>query len=153
MTLPNVFTKEVSGEVIGRIENLRPDTQRLWGKMDVGQMLAHLCVSYEMVYEPEKHKKPNVLMGLVLKLFVKRIVTNEKPYGKNSPTAPAFKMTTEKVFLTEKARLIEYIEKTCNLGENEFDGKGSMSFGKMNKTEWNNMLYKHLDHHLKQFGV
>ena len=153
MTLPNVFTKEVSDEMIGRINNLRPDSQRLWGKMDVGQMLAHLCVPYEMVYEPEKHKKPNLLMGLVLKLFVKKIVTNEVPYGKNKPTAPAFKMVTEKDFEAEKARLIEYIEKTATLGEDEFDGKESMSFGKMNKTEWNNMLYKHLNHHLSQFGV
>ncbi len=153
MALPNVFTKEVSDEMIGRINKLRPDTQRLWGKMDVGQMLAHLCVAYEMIYEPEKHKKPNFLIRFVLKNFVKKMVTNETPYGKNKPTAPAFKMVSEKDFEIEKARLITYIEKTQALGESHFDGKESFSFGDLNRSEWNNMLYKHLNHHLSQFGV
>jgi len=153
MTLPNIFTQEASDEMIVRINKLSPETPRLWGKMDVGQMLAHLCVSYEMIYEPEKHKRPNFFMGLVLKTFVKKMVTNETAYGKNKPTAPAFRMTTEKDFAAEKNRLIDYIQRTQQLGEDEFDGKESMSFGVMDKTGWNNMLYKHLDHHLRQFGV
>ena len=60
---------------------------------------------------------------------------------------------TDKDFEAEKARLIAYIRRTQELGEAEFDGKRSDSFGVMTKTEWNNMLYKHLDHHLTQFGV
>ena len=34
-----------------------------------------------------------------------------------------------------------------------FEGKESNSFGPLTKGEWNNMFYKHLDHHLSQFGV
>jgi hypothetical protein len=49
--------------------------------------------------------------------------------------------------------LINYIKRTADLGESHFDGKESRSFGKLNITEWNNMFYKHLDHHLSQFGV
>ena len=58
-----------------------------------------------------------------------------------------------KDFEYEKNRLINYISQTQQLGEGYFDQKESHSFGKLNKTEWNNMFYKHLDHHLKQFGV
>lgn len=54
MALPNIFAKDVSDDVIARINKLTPDSERQWGKMDVAQMLAHCCVSYEMVYEPEK---------------------------------------------------------------------------------------------------
>ena len=50
-------------------------------------------------------------------------------------------------------RLIDYINRTQQLGENHFDGKESHSFGPLTKTEWNNMFYKHLDHHLAQFGA
>lgn len=92
-------------------------------------------------------------MRLVLKLIVKRVVVGEKPFKKNNPTAPAFIIKSDKDFETEKARLIGYIAKTQKFGENEFDGKESASFGVLNKTEWNNMLYKHLNHHLTQFGV
>ena len=62
-------------------------------------------------------------------------------------------MKDEKNFETEKKRLLDYIRRTQELGEGYFDGKESMSFGKLSKTEWNNLFYKHLDHHLKQFGA
>ena len=153
MPLPNIFTKEVSNGLIDRINKLTPESQRQWGKMDVSKMLAHCCVTYEMVYEPGKHPKPNPIMGLILRLFVKGTVTGEKPFKKNSPTAPQFIMKIDKDFEPEKARLIEFITRTQQLGENEFDGKVSDSFGKLTKTEWNNMFYKHLDHHLTQFGA
>ncbi len=153
MPLPNIFTKEISDQIIVRINELTPESARQWGKMDVSQMLAHCCVTYEMVYEPDKHPKPNFLMGVILKLFVKKVVTGENPFKKNNPTAPQFIMKSDKDFEIEKARLIGYIEKTEQLGETEFDGKESTSFGVLSKTEWNNMFYKHLDHHLRQFGA
>jgi len=153
MALPNIFTEEVAEEMIGRIERLSSESQRQWGKMDVARMLAHCCVSYEMIYEPDKHPKPNAIMGLILKYFAKNSIVNEKPIRRNIPTAPQFIMKSDKDFAKEKVRLIDYIRRTREIGEDAFDGKVSASFGKMNKTEWNNMLYKHLDHHLTQFGV
>ena len=89
----------------------------------------------------------------LLKLFVKPIVVGEKPYKKNSRTAPEFIISDAKNFEIEKERLINYILKTANLGENYFDNRESHSFGKLTKKEWNTMFYKHLDHHLNQFGV
>ena len=152
MALPNIFTTEVVDKIIQRINSLKPTTQPKWGKMDVGQMLAHCNVTYEMVYE-NKHPKPNFFMGFILKAFIKKVVVGEAPYKHNSQTAPAFLMTTAKNFDAEKKRLIDHITTTKSLGENYFDNKESLSFGALNKTEWNNMFYKHLDHHLTQFGV
>ncbi len=152
MALPNIFDQKVAEGVIGRINKLTPATQPKWGKMTVGQMLAHCCVTYEMVYE-NKHAAPKGLLKFMLKTFVKNAVVSEKPYKHNSRTGPAFLMTTEKEFNTEKERLINYIKKTQQLGESHFDNKESLSFDKLSKTEWNNMFYKHLDHHLSQFGV
>lgn len=150
--MKNIFDAEVANEVIGRINNLTPETQAQWGKMDVAQMLAHCNVTYEMVYE-NKHPKPGVLKKFILKALIKSIVVNDQPYKKNGRTAPQFMVSDEKDFETEKKRLIDYIEKTQALGEGHFDGKESHSFGVLTKDEWNNMFYKHLDHHLGQFGV
>lgn len=150
--LPNIFTEEVSNQTISRINSLIENSLPKWGKMSVSQMLAHCNVTYEMAYE-NKHPKPNFFMGFILKTFIKDVVVSEKPYKQSSQTAPAFIIKTEKNFTEEKERLINYIKKTQQLGGNYFDGKESHSFGKLNKTEWNNMFYKHLDHHLKQFGV
>ncbi|KQS35870.1 DUF1569 domain-containing protein [Pedobacter sp. Leaf194] len=150
--MKNIFQAAVTSEVIERINKLNPSTPQQWGKMNVSQMLAHCSVSYEMVYE-NKHPKPNALMKLMLKAFVKNVVVSEKPYKRNSHTAPSFIITDEKEFEKEKNRLILYLQQTQELGESHFDGKESLSFGKLTKGEWNNMFYKHLDHHLNQFGV
>lgn len=153
MTYPSIFDREVSNEVIDRINKLTPGSQRMWGKMSVDQMLAHCNVAYETIYEPDKHPKPNFLMGLILKLLVKPMVTGDKPPKKNSPTAPQFIISDAREFEKERDRLIEYINRTTDLGAGHFDGKESHSFGVLSKKQWSNMLYKHLDHHLSQFGV
>ena len=152
MALPNIFTKAVSDTVIQRINNLTPSTQGQWGKMAVAQMLAHCCVTYEMLYD-NIHPRPNAFMRFLLTLLAKNAVVSEKPYPKNTRTAPAFIIKEDKNFDREKNRLIAYIQRTQALGENHFDNKESLSFGNLTKTEWNNLFYKHLDHHLTQFGV
>ncbi len=152
MALPNIFTKPVSDKIIERINKLKPDTQPVWGKMSAAQMLAHSNVTYEMIFE-NIHPKTNVLLKFILKTFIKNKVVGETPYPHNSRTAPQFIIKDSKDFESEKQRLINHINKTQQLGESHFDNKESHSFGALNKTEWNNMLYKHLDHHLSQFGV
>ena len=150
--MKNIFESNNAQEVIRRIEKLEPTSNGLWGSMHVSQMLAHCNVTYELVYE-NKHPKPNFFMGLILKVFVKKKVVNAKPFARNLPTAPIFLMKESKDFDVEKKRLTNYILKTAQLGEAHFDGKESYAFGKLNKNEWNNMFYKHIDHHLCQFGV
>lgn len=152
MALPNIFSKPVVEQIIERINSLTPTTQAKWGKMNVDQMLAHCNVTYELIYD-DIHPKTNFLMKFILKTFVKKVVTNEVPYKQNSSTAPEFIMKGDKDFEAEKNRLVAYIRKTQELGEAHFDGKESRSFGALNKTEWNNLFYKHLNHHLTQFGV
>ena len=150
--MKNIFNQDQTIEVINRINNLNSNTQPLWGKMAVGQMLAHCNVTYEFVYD-DKHPKPNSFKKFIFKLFVKNIVVSEKPYKKNGQTAPEFIIKDSKNFDEEKKRLVDHINKTQQLGDKYFDGKESHSFGILTKNEWNNMFYKHLDHHLKQFGV
>lgn len=152
MALPNIFTEVVSEGIIQRINRLTPTAQPQWGTMDVAKMLAHCCVTYEFVYE-NKHPKPNFLKRWLLTSFVKNTVTNEVPYKPSERTAPEFIMTGSYVFEAERARLIGYIQRTQALGEAHFEGKESHSFGTLRAIEWNNMFYKHLDHHLRQFGV
>jgi hypothetical protein len=150
--MKNIFEKAVSDEIIARINKLTPQSQPLWGKMSVGQMFAHCCVTYEMVYT-DKHKKPNALLRWILKTFIKKKITQEGPYIKNSRTAPQFIIKETRDFELEKKRLIEYINETQQKGATYFDGKESLSFGVLSSDEWNIMFTKHLDHHLSQFGV
>ena len=137
--MKNIFDQNDTNHFIKRINALTEDSFPKWGVMSVDKMLAHCNVTYELIYEQEKHKKPNRLMKWVLTRFVKPKVVSETPYKHNSPTAAMFVITDDKSFEEEKKRA--------------FEGKESFNFGKLTATEWNNMMSKHLDHHLTQFGV
>lgn len=150
--MKDIFSPEMNQEVVERIKKLTPDTTPLWGKMNVAQMLAHCSVVYEMIYD-DIHPKPNAFKKFIIKLLAKEAVVGEKPYKKNSPTAPQFKVPANKDFEKEKERLIDYLNRTQELGRDHFDNKESHSFGPLTTEEWNNMFYKHIDHHLTQFGV
>ena len=150
--MKNVYDPQVATELIARIDDLEPESQPEWGKMSVGQMLAHCNVSYEMAFE-DKHTAAKGLKLVLLRLFVKPTVVSEKPYRKNLRTAPAFLMTDERKFDLEKTRLIAFVNMTAERGQDFFEGLRSPSFGPLTAKEWNNLFYKHLDHHLRQFGV
>lgn len=152
MGLPNVFSKEVTEQLVARIDKLSPTTQPKWGKMNVAQMLAHCCVPYEIALE-NIHPKPGKFKQFILKLLVKKGVVNDVPYKQNSPTAPIFKVASQQDFEKQKERLIAYLNKVLELGESYFDGRDYPNFGALSKQEWSNMFYKHLNHHLTQFGV
>ena len=96
--MQNIFDAKVAQEYINRINNLTPETQGKWGKMSVDQVLAHLNVAYETIYEPEKHPKPGFIAGLLLKNFVKSKTVNELPYKQNLPTGPMFIIKGNKKF-------------------------------------------------------
>ncbi|WAC14208.1 DUF1569 domain-containing protein [Dyadobacter pollutisoli] len=150
--MQNIFLPETVSQLTERLDVLRAETQPQWGKMNAPQMLAHCNVAYEMAFE-NKHPRPNILMRLMLQVFAKSTVCGDKPYAKSLQTAPAFIIVDERDFEIEKNRLIGYMKKTVDLGEAHFDGKESLSFGKLTASQWNTMFYKHLNHHLTQFGV
>ena len=151
--MQNVFNPPDAQTFIDRINLLTPFAVPNWGKMSVDQMLALCNVTYEMVYEPQKHKPPGAIAKFILKRFVKPKVVGEKSYPKDSPTAPQFVVNGMQDYELEKKRLIGFIQKTQQLGAEAFNGKESFSFGKLTSQEWNNMFAKHLNHHLEQFGV
>lgn len=154
MNYPNLFNRDECEAAIARIENLTADTQPQWGKMSVGQMLAHCCVPYEYEFMPEKYGPPaKGFKRSVMRFLLKSVIAGDKPYKKNGRTAPDFLITEEKEFEAEKSRLIDYLRQTQELGEGHFHDKTTQSIGKLTSSGWNVMFSKHLDHHLRQFGV
>ncbi|MGB3152420.1 MAG: DUF1569 domain-containing protein [Maribacter sp.] len=152
MSWKNLFDQKECQETVERINKLTPETQGLWGKMDVAQMMAHCNVAYEIPYT-DKHPKPNAFAKIMVKLFAKNTVIGDKPYKKNIPTSPIFRVTTKKDFEKEKKRLIDYLNKTQQLGASHFNGLENPAFGNLTDKQWNTLFSKHLDHHLRQFNV
>lgn len=150
--LPNVFDSQTNTDLLQRLEKLSFDTQPKWGTMNASKMLAHCNVTYGLAFDRIPVKN-SFFMKLILKWFIKKVVTGEKPYPENSRTAPVFMITEDKDFAAEKATLIANIKEVESKGRAFFEGKENVSFGVLTSQEWSNMFYKHLDHHFRQFGV
>lgn len=151
--IPDLYDPAVVAACITRVQALAPDTRPLWGRMNATQMLAHCNVAYEMVYGERGHRPPNAAVRLLLRVLVKPAAVGTKPYKRGTRTAPQFIITDERDFERERQRLIAYLERSCGQGAAWFEGHVSDSFGPLTATEWNNLLGKHLEHHLGQFGV
>ena len=152
MKTQNIFSTPVAEQFIVRIDKLSINTRNQWGKMDVSQMIAHCNVSYDMAFN-ENYKKSSPILRFILKNLAKKGLVNESPLKKNSSTASEMIIKTPKVFNEEKGKLISNVNNLVAKGENYFHLKDHPGFGIMTKQEWNNFYYKHLDHHLTQFGV
>ncbi len=153
MAFPIIFNEDNLQTNINRLEKLSPNTQPQWGKMNAAQMLAHLNVAYGIDNGSIPVEKPNFLMKLMLKHVIKKVVTGDKPYTKNSRTAPVFLVSDERIFENEKNNLIQQMKKVQQNGAAYYEGKENPSFGKMSSQEWNTMFSKHLEHHFEQFGI
>lgn len=152
MALLNTFDPKTTETVFVRLEKLNYMSKPQWGKMNSAQMLAHLNVAYDYAYG-RKNSNLNFFAKFMVKLFVKNIVAGEKPYTKNSRTAPEFIISNERDFEKEKSIFIDNVKETEAKGVAYFEGKENCSFGVLTSKEWSNLFYKHIDHHFIQFGV
>ncbi len=147
----NLYRAEVLKEVEERIYLLTNESKPQWGRMNVGQMLAHCAKAFDMARGIEN--PPRLLIGRMVGPFIKRIYYNNKPIAQNAPTAPTLKMTTRKNFEHERATLLENIRVFHAGGPAQCTKWPHPFFGKLTPDQWSIGMYKHLDHHLQQFGV
>lgn len=152
MAYPSVFDSSTTTNILDRLEKLTADSQPQWGTMNASQMLAHLNVAYDMTYGKIKVNN-SAFKKWLLKLFIKKVVTGEQAYSKNSRTAPEFIIKGDQNFEKEKTQFIAYVKRVEADGLASFDGRDNVSFGPMSAKEWSNLFYKHLDHHFNQFGL
>ena len=149
MEVRSLFDPAVKQEIIERINTLTPQSQRLWGKMDVAQMLAHLQQPLEVALGI-RTIKGSFFMNLILPLF-KKTLWDEKPWKKGIPTDPTYiTIAKPRDFQQEKAKLLDLISQFNEAGLSD---KKHPVFGFMTKEQWSKSAWKHIDHHLKQFGA
>ena len=148
----NLFQAERVDEIKSRIQQLRPDSTRQWGKMSVAQMLAHCSAGIEMAVG--EIRPPRALIGRIIGPAVKRVaVRDEEPMRRNSPTSKELVMTGDFDFESERERLGILIDRFVAAGPSGCTDHPHAFFGPLTPEEWAILMYKHLDHHLRQFGT
>lgn len=151
LCMKSLFDKPAYEEIVNRLENLNPDSQRQWGKMDVAQMLAHLQQAFKVPLS--ERPMPRMFLGRLIGVFIKSKLYNDSPWSKGLPTAPEFIIKDTRNFEKEKQQLTELVSRFYKLGPDKVGNFPHPFFGSFSKEQWGKSMYKHLDHHLRQFGV
>ncbi|GGD76898.1 DUF1569 domain-containing protein [Paenibacillus nasutitermitis] len=149
--MKDIFDYLHTVEILNRIDTLSPVSQPHWGKMDVAQMLAH-CSAFQDIAMGNT-SPPRGWLGVLIGKFAKPVFYNDKPLARNMSTIPTVLVTDKKVFEAEKERLKQKIIEFQSNGPESCTTHPHPFFGKLTPEQWGKGLYKHLDHHLKQFGV
>lgn len=146
-----LYDPERAAEVRGRLQQLRPDSPRQWGKMSAPQMLAHCAIGLEMALGDKR--PPRLLIGRILGGMVKsRELGTDAPFRRNSPTAPFMMIADEREFERERSALRALIDRFAAGGPSACTSHPHTFFGRLTPDEWGVLMYKHLDHHFRQFG-
>ena len=149
--MKNLFEQETVDEVIARIDKLQPASERQWGKMDVAQMMAHCSATMDMA--SGRLNLPRIFIGRILGPLVKPIYTNEKPFSRNSPTDKKLVVADQRDFAREQEQLKLKVRQFHEGGAAKCTRHPHPFFGVLTPEAWARGSYKHLDHHLRQFGA
>lgn len=149
---PDIFDSTIANELVRRFENISPDLKAAWGKMNAGQMLKHVADNAEMEFG-YTHLKRRFIGRLIGRMVVNGIVKDDKPNPKNQPTHPKMIVKGQVEFSKEKERVLELVARLGMVDSSEFEERVHPFFGKMKSKEWSIWIYKHLDHHLRQFSL
>ncbi|HEX6193794.1 MAG TPA: DUF1569 domain-containing protein [Chitinophagaceae bacterium] len=151
MEVKNLFDNATYQQMVDRLNRLTPESKGHWGKMNVSQMLTHCKRAFRV---PLSDKPlPRMFLGRLLGWLARPKLYNNIPWGKSLPTAPSFIVKDERVFEKEKAALLELVEQFHTKGPDKVGVYPHPFFGRLTKEQWGKSMWKHLDHHLRQFGV
>lgn len=149
--MESIFDPQGNQNIIDRINKLSPITLSQWGKMTVSQMLEH-CQQPIKVPFGMLELKSN-WMSFFFGKMVKKQMMQQAQFKKDLPTVKQFRVQKEPDFETAKRELIELIKRFAKEGHASIKVTKHPFFGEMTMHEWDVLQWKHLDHHLRQFGV
>lgn len=149
--MKTIFDGQDLNELLERLNKLDTGSERQWGRMSPSQMMEHLARALEMGSGAKPMKQ--ILPGKLFSRFFRNEFFGEQPFKKNRPTGPDFIVKDEPDFESTRERLRKLIADFHSLGETGTNGNVHGFFGPLTGKQWGETQYKHVDHHLRQFGI
>jgi len=150
--MKNLFDAATATEIKERIGRLGPGSKRQWGKMNAAQAMAHCATTMEWAVGDSF--APRMFVGRILGPLVKsKVLRDDAAMRRNAPTAKSLVVADDRDLGTERERLRALIDRFSLGGPQSCTKHAHTFFGRLTPEEWARLMYKHLDHHLRQFGV
>ena len=146
--MASVWDKSDRDRLFARIDRLTADARPKWGKFDAAAMLAHLAdvlkaAIGELQVAPRKtpFRRP----------LIKQLIVYLIPFPKGVPTVPEFLRSSPVQFEEERASVKDLLMRYATESRKSFPEHPA--FGRLSRRAWGVLVYRHFDHHLRQFGV
>jgi len=141
--------------IIGRCQNLTPDTKGVWGKMTVNEMLCHTSDIFRDILGI---RQTEPVTPVEMRPQILAMVLTEQDWDKNLPTFPPYLQgeggggTKPVNFESDKKSLLGLINMFYNTTE-DFSFSPHAGLGVLSRDQFGAFVWKHTDHHLREFGV
>jgi hypothetical protein len=149
--MKSIFNTDNNAELISRINQLTADSRAQWGQMNVAQMMAHCTIAMNMAFGNSKNYRHWV--GFFFGDFAKNRNLKGNQLDRNIPAYIKMRIMDDRNFEEEKTKLIAVIQDILIKGEAGLVKYPHPYFRTFKPGEWSQLNWKHLDHHLRQFGV
>jgi hypothetical protein len=145
--MPTLLDTSDREALVQRLRRLQPTSRPAWGKFTADKMVCHLADALR-VGLGDMTAKP--VDNLATRTLVKWIVVHSSispPKGKIE-TAPEFLSTVPKTWAEDVAAVEKLIARMATTPTSA----RHPAFGPLDHAGWCKLSWKHLDHHLRQFG-
>lgn len=147
--MKSMWQPEASQELLARLSKLRPDSPTQWGKMDCSRMLTHVTDGVRMAIGELQVASKNSPLKLPP---IRHMIIYWFPFPKGAPTAPELIERSPGDWEREVTQFKDVLAKLASNSERT-DWPEHPAFGKLSAKDWGALIYKHIDHHFKQFGA
>ena len=148
--MKSVWNAQDHGDLRDRVQRLTPESPAQWGRMNAPQMVTHLTDAIRMASGELPTAPKN--MPLLRYPPMKQLILYYLPFPKGAPTAPELLARKPGEWTVEIGQLRDQLDQFVRRGP-----AATMSvhpvFGRLSGKAWGTLVYRHMDHHLKQFGV
>ncbi len=150
--MKSIFNQTTNQNLVQRAASISNDSQAQWGKMNSYQMMKHCIKNMELLQNKQQYSR--VFLGRIFgKMALNATLKNEKPMSKNSPTHPELVIKENGDIKELKDQFINMLQTYVEVKESEYNNFVHPFFGKMTAGQVGEWEYKHIDHHLRQFGA
>jgi hypothetical protein len=147
--MKSMWQEETRREIVERLAHLGPTRQPQWGRMTAPRMVAHIAQSFRSAIGELPVKSKNLPLRFSP---LKEIIIYWLPFPRNAPTAPELLALEPTDWATDMARLQDLIRRfAAKDPASAFPNHAA--FGRLTGAQWGILMYRHTDHHLRQFGV
>ena len=146
--MPSFWNADDRSRLLQRMDQVSPPRVPLWGTMNAEQMVEHVTAQLEMALGDIPVRRRKSWLG---RWPVRDLIIHWLPWPKGSPTAPELIRSTTADWDQVRRHFKQTFERVVQRGP-EGTYTPHPLFGRLSSRSWGVLMYRHLDHHLRQFG-